>query len=150
MSLLTCVIYPRAHIVNSLAPGRCSCNLRSVIFKFILRIDILSIPCEIAVRWILKDFTDDKTILVQIMAWCHQATSHYLNQCWPILCLNLASLGGHRVKPVCDMLDPSVVSCSCVQMSLVYIWCHWFCADGSSSSVFLFGHCVDHDEWSAT
>ena len=21
--------------------------------------------------------------LVQVMAWCHQATSHYLNQCWP-------------------------------------------------------------------
>ena len=21
--------------------------------------------------------------LVQVMAWCHQATSHYLSQCWP-------------------------------------------------------------------
>ena len=28
-------------------------------------------------------FTDDKSTLVQIMAWCHQATSHYLSQCWP-------------------------------------------------------------------
>ena len=27
--------------------------------------------------------TDDKSTLVQVMAWCHQATSHYLNQCWP-------------------------------------------------------------------
>ena len=26
----------------------------------------------------------DKSTLVQVMAWCHQATSHYLNQCWPI------------------------------------------------------------------
>ena len=24
-----------------------------------------------------------KSTLVQIMAWCHQATSHYLSQCWP-------------------------------------------------------------------
>ena len=24
----------------------------------------------------------DKSTLVQVMAWCHQATSHYLNQCW--------------------------------------------------------------------
>ena len=29
------------------------------------------------------DLTDDKSTLVQVMAWCHQATSHYLNQCWP-------------------------------------------------------------------
>ena len=25
----------------------------------------------------------DESILVQVMAWCRQATSHYLNQCWP-------------------------------------------------------------------
>ena len=29
------------------------------------------------------DHTDDKSTLVQVMAWCHQATSHYLSQCWP-------------------------------------------------------------------
>ena len=29
------------------------------------------------------DLTDDKSILVLVMAWCHQATSHYLSQCWP-------------------------------------------------------------------
>ena len=29
------------------------------------------------------DLTDDKSTLVQVMAWCRQATSHYLNQCWP-------------------------------------------------------------------
>ena len=27
--------------------------------------------------------TDDKSTLVQVMAWCRQATSHYLNQCRP-------------------------------------------------------------------
>ena len=27
--------------------------------------------------------TNDKSTLVQVMAWCRQATSHYLNQCWP-------------------------------------------------------------------
>ena len=26
---------------------------------------------------------DDQSTLVQVMAWCRQATSHYLNQCWP-------------------------------------------------------------------
>ena len=39
--------------------------------------------CEIALRWISLDLSDDKSALVQVMAWCHQATSHYLNQCWP-------------------------------------------------------------------
>ena len=27
--------------------------------------------------------SDDKSTLIQVMAWCRQATSHYLNQCWP-------------------------------------------------------------------
>ena len=31
----------------------------------------------------LLDLTDDKSTLVQVMAWCRQATSHYLSQCWP-------------------------------------------------------------------
>ena len=27
-------------------------------------------------------FTDGQSTLVQVMAWCRQATSHYLSQCW--------------------------------------------------------------------
>ena len=30
----------------------------------------------------LHNFTDVKSTLVQVMAWCRQATSHYLIQCW--------------------------------------------------------------------
>ena len=41
------------------------------------------ISYEIALRWIPLDLTDDKSTLVQVMAWCHQATSQYLSQCWP-------------------------------------------------------------------
>ena len=33
-------------------------------------------------RWMSEDPTDQST-LVQVMAWCRQATSHYLSQCWP-------------------------------------------------------------------
>ena len=29
------------------------------------------------------DLIDDKSTLVQVMAWCRQAASHYLSQCWP-------------------------------------------------------------------
>ena len=28
------------------------------------------------------NFTDDQSTLVEVMAWCRQATSHYLSQCW--------------------------------------------------------------------
>ena len=49
----------------------------------ILVIDDWCISCEIDDRWMLLDLTDDKSTLVQVMAWCHQATSHYLSQCWP-------------------------------------------------------------------
>ena len=34
------------------------------------------------VRCMSLDLTD-KSTLVQVMAWCCQATSHYLSQCWP-------------------------------------------------------------------
>ena len=30
---------------------------------------------------------DNKSTLVQVMAWCCQVTSHYLSQCWPRLML---------------------------------------------------------------
>ena len=38
---------------------------------------------EIALRWMPLDLTDEKSTLVQVMAWCCQVTSHYLSQCWP-------------------------------------------------------------------
>ena len=41
------------------------------------------ISCVIALLWMSLDFIDDQSTLVQIMAWCHQETSHYLSQCWP-------------------------------------------------------------------
>ena len=34
-------------------------------------------------RWMPHDLTDDESTLIQVTAWCRQATSHYLNQCWP-------------------------------------------------------------------
>ena len=39
--------------------------------------------CETALWWMPQDTFDIKSTLAQLMAWCHQATSHYLSQCWP-------------------------------------------------------------------
>ena len=40
-------------------------------------------PVNNAIRWMPQGLIDDKSILVQIMAWCHQATNHYLTHCRP-------------------------------------------------------------------
>ena len=56
---------------------------RYVIFKLISVTDGRGISCKIALRWMPLDLTDDKSTLVQVMAWCRQAPSHYLSQCWP-------------------------------------------------------------------
>ena len=34
-------------------------------------INIINISSEIVLRSVLDDFTDDKSSLVQVMAWCH-------------------------------------------------------------------------------
>ena len=63
-----------------------------VILKQILVIDGWCISCEIALRWMPLNLTDDKSTLVQVMAWCRQATIHYLNHCW------LRSLSPYRIS----------------------------------------------------
>ena len=68
---------------NSLAPGIFQFNFRYVIFKLTLLNGGWGISYEIVLRWMPLDLTDDELTLVQVMAWCRQATSHYLSQCWP-------------------------------------------------------------------
>ena len=68
--------------VNSLAPGGFEHYFREVIFKLISVTDNWGI-CKIALRLMPLELTDVKSTLAQVMAWCCQATSHYLSQCWP-------------------------------------------------------------------
>ena len=70
-------------ILNSLAPGIFQSIFSEKIFQQILVIDGWSISCEIVLKWMPMDLTDGKSTLVQVMAWCRQATSHYLSQYWP-------------------------------------------------------------------
>ena len=77
------IVFVSKFTFNSMVPGRTGCNLKLIIFKLMSRVGILSISYEIALKRMPQDFTDDKSIMVQVMAWCHQATSHYLSQCWP-------------------------------------------------------------------
>ena len=70
-------------IFNSLTLGRLQIILRKVVFQEILVIDGWRVLCKIVLKWMPMDLTDGKSTLVQVMAWCRQATSHYLSQCWP-------------------------------------------------------------------
>ena len=40
--------------------------------------------CKTTLRWMPLYLSDHKSTLVQVMAWCRQATSHYLSPCWPL------------------------------------------------------------------
>ena len=67
---------------NSLAPRRSEYDSKNVIFNLDLLTGIYRSSYDNALRWMSLDLTDDKSTLVQVMAWCRQATSHYLDQCW--------------------------------------------------------------------
>ena len=69
--------------LNSLAPGGFENIFQNVFFKLISWIDTLSNSCETVLRRMPQNPSDDKSTLVQVMAWCRQATSHYLSQCCP-------------------------------------------------------------------
>ena len=65
----------------SLGAWRCGSNFKHIIFQLIIRKVVWT--HEIALRWMLKNLTNDISTLVQVMAWCRQAPSYCLSQCWP-------------------------------------------------------------------
>ena len=73
----------RPQWVNPLAPWKFEWNFRHEIFKQILVNGGWGISCDIVLKRMSLDFTDDRSTLFQVMAWCRNATSHYLSQCWP-------------------------------------------------------------------
>ena len=58
------------------------CDSKTVIFNLTLLIGVFRSSHDNALRWMPGDLTDDKSRLVHVMAWCRQATSHCLSQCW--------------------------------------------------------------------
>ena len=81
--LWLCCVLLGIPVINSLAPGRPRCHFKTAIFNIVLLIGIFTSSKDNALRWMLRDLIDDKSTLIQVMAWCRQATSHYLSQCWP-------------------------------------------------------------------
>ena len=73
----------RLGVSHHLTPGKPGCHFKTAVFNLVLLIGIFTSSKDNALRWMPLDLTDGKSTLVQVMAWCRQATSHYLSQCWP-------------------------------------------------------------------
>ena len=78
--------FTKMHLKMSSGKWRTFCLglnvLKCAILQSIWGICIFSISWEIALWWMTLDPISEKSILVQVMAWCHKTTSQYLNQCW--------------------------------------------------------------------
>ena len=68
--------------VNSLG-GRFGNNFEDVISDHIFEIKFMSASCWIAFSWMWHYIFGDRWRVANEIAWCHQATSHYLSQCIP-------------------------------------------------------------------
>ena len=134
------------HDINSLAPGKFEWYFRYAIFKWILVIDGSGISCEIALVWMSLDFTDDQSTLVQVMAWCRQATSHYLSQCWP---RSLSPYGVIRPQWV-NLVYPRIFQFQ-QQKGLVilvsYCLCNWYCTSNDFQLIANVNHKSNHFSW---
>ena len=73
---------PDTWYINSLVPGRSGCDFKNSNFILVLFVCIFRSPHDNALGWMPWDLTDGKSTLVEVMAWCRQATSHYLSQSW--------------------------------------------------------------------
>ena len=95
---------------NGLAKGNCMMRRESfkfwfwvrlrfygkVIFNLILVTESWGVSCAIVFRWMSLDFTDDKSTLVQVMAWCRQAAITWANVD-PDLCHHMVSQGHNEL-----------------------------------------------------
>ena len=69
-----------------LAPSQWEMSLQSNAISHWLGANLESAPSfqvNITLKWMSKDLIGGKSTLVQVMAWCRQATSHYLSQFRP-------------------------------------------------------------------
>ena len=82
-------IYWYIHILSkttglALVPMKCASDFNSIIFNFTIENnENISLGTrEIALKGMPQNLPNRESTLVQVMAWCCKATSHYLDQCW--------------------------------------------------------------------
>ena len=105
-----------------MTPGRFQVNFRCAIFKLILVVNGWGICCETALIWMSLDHTYDKSTLVQVIAWCRQATIHCPSQCWPRSLAPYGIARPQRVNPIWLRDSPDCHTC------LIHITSQWYVA----------------------
>ena len=70
---------------------RPGCHYKSAVFNLILLTGIFRCSCDNGLRWLPRGLGNNKSSLVQVMAWCCHATSHYLSPSW---CRSMSPYGG--------------------------------------------------------
>ena len=81
-------------------------------------LSLVNCPKKIAL-----DLIDDKSTLVQVMAWCYQATSHYQSQCWPISMSPSGITRPQWVNHLLELLVPNLHKFSKLLRSKKYCKC---------------------------
>ena len=74
------------------------CDFKNVIFSLALLIGTFKSSCDNVLRWMAQDLTDNKSTLVQVMAWCRQTTSHFWTSVNQDLQRHMASLGPNELR----------------------------------------------------
>ena len=122
---MKCRQMSRPSKVISLPPGRCGNNFINAVFFFksILPIDVFNTSHEIDLRWVPQNSTDDKSALVEVMAWWHQATSHYLSQYCPRSMMPYGVTRPQRVNLDCYLSHYSFIIQEIMLKFLIHI--HW-------------------------
>ena len=69
--------------INPLSLGKFSSISKCVSLKHFVMNDIWNSFCAIDLSQMPAGLIDDKSAMAQVMAWCRQATSHYLSQGCP-------------------------------------------------------------------
>ena len=115
------VILPSHCLVNSLVPGRSSCNFKNTIFNLVLFIAFFRFYDD-AIRWMLWYLIDVMSTLVQVVVWCRQASSHYLSQCWP---RSMSTYGVTRLQWMNSLRHSDAYMRLWAWPSLVQMACRW-------------------------
>ena len=116
--------------LNSLAPGRPRCHVRTAIFNLVLLIGIFTSSKDNALRWMPRDFIDDKSTLVQVMAWCRRQQSITRANFDLVPCRYMASPGNNELTPFGSwhaVFCPPWMLC---EMTSLWNWMNIICERG--------------------
>ena len=135
---------PRArHAVylQNMAPGRCGSKFDNITFILLIQNSSLGVQWEIALWWMPQKLAKEKSTLLQVMACCLTAPSHYLNHCeprslWPY-CITSPQYPRWEERSVPNGWGPPDLSCLplvlwpqhgvYVAWYLMPIWCQDIC-----------------------